>query len=70
MFMNPHMICWTLGLQTTGACKGDSGVLFYCGGKVAGAVSFGKVPCSQSGSQAVYANVAHFRQWIEQHMFN
>lgn len=46
------------------ACQGDSGGPLTIGGTLVGAVSWGN-GCARPGFPGVYANVAHFRNWID-----
>ena len=67
------MVCAGDGGRTqTSGCHGDSGGPFVCnnGGRwfVHGAVSHGSGDCRSDKTYTVFANVFHFKLWIEQAM--
>lgn len=66
---NTRQVC-AGGDSTTNACRGDSGGPLYCtyNGKTrqVGIVSYGRIPCGQSGIPTVYTRVATYRNFINQ----
>ena len=60
------------GRDRKSGCHGDSGGPFVCqvGGQweLHGAVSFGSETCQSTKSYTVFANVYHFKSWIQQNM--
>ncbi|EDV98091.1 trypsin zeta [Drosophila grimshawi] len=68
--ITPGMLC--AGLRGEGgkdACQGDSGGPLTCGGKLHGVVSWGR-SCALPTHPGVYANVAHYIDWIHAKMGN
>lgn len=51
------------------ACQGDSGGPFVCNGQLAGIVSHG-AGCGEAAYPGVYADVAHYREWIRKNGAN
>lgn len=49
------------------SCQGDSGGPLTIGGRLAGVVSWG-YGCGKPGYPGVYAEVAYFRDWIDEHV--
>jgi len=60
------------GKSPTSGCHGDSGGPFVCrnGGvwELHGAVSYGSGTCESTKSYTVFANIFHFKSWVEGNM--
>jgi len=67
------MICAGSDAGGISPCSGDSGGPLVCpdlNGEwyLAGVVSWGMIPCGQAHYPGVFANVAHFRDWLDAHI--
>jgi len=67
------MICAGAEEGGISPCSGDSGGPLVCPNAdgeyfLAGIVSWGMIPCGQPKYPGVFANVAHFRGWLDQHI--
>jgi elastase-2 len=59
--INSGHIC--VSAPSASACSGDSGGPLVCGGKLAGATSWGQSQCSPS-YPSVYTRISYFYSWI------
>lgn len=50
------------------ACNGDSGGPLAQDGTLVGIVSWGYVPCASVGAPAVFTEVSHFVDWLDQNI--
>ncbi|XP_054856103.1 gilatoxin-like [Eublepharis macularius] len=50
------------------SCRGDSGGPLVCDNKLHGVVSLGGDPCAQPELPAVYTNISHYVDWIQEHI--
>jgi secreted trypsin-like serine protease len=73
------MVCAGKAEGVVGPCSGDSGGPLVCPYPasnstqegtfyLAGVVSWGMIPCGQQNYPGVFSNVAHFREWLDQHI--
>jgi len=67
------MICAGSDAGGISPCSGDSGGPLVCPDEngewyLAGIVSWGMIPCGQAHYPGVFASVAHFRDWLDEHI--
>ncbi|XP_066961492.1 trypsin-1-like [Macrobrachium rosenbergii] len=63
------MVCAGKITGGSGSCEGDKGGPLQCEGVLQGIYSWGK-GCAEPASPGVYTKVIHYKEWIENYIYN